>query len=551
MNDNTNNESYQNNLTSNQNIDVNKKNNPNNNIIKKKKSLKLKIVISVIILLIIGLILGFLTVNYLKSEKTSQIKNDITKYSNNNKNLVFYNADDIDNELIQKYYNPNKVDIPDKFNLKDELKQKYNIDIPVGDQKNLGLCTVFSLIKSMETNYALKTGEYIDLSERYISYMLSDKFYSANGNAGLLNNSQTKGTNGTLENNYEPLAILETIGVPSEEEIPYRNYTDNEMDLLRNASPTLKIDKYVVFPNSLSLRRDEQLKKEWLDIYKIHIMKYGSLAFSNIGPQDENYNETHNSYNYDWGEEPDKLGYYDPEMLKKTNHNLSIIGWDDNYPKENFTVQPKNNGAFILLNSWGENWGEEGYYYISYESDVFDGETIGIINTSIPQKTNIYSSSKYLFNENEEKYVPSNKETKYFGFKFDNNNSEEFINYIIAGIQQSNSDLVSVNVYINKYDDSFNSEKLILLDLVPYNAYYLNIKLNNPIKIEGEKFSLIFEMKPDEHHFHDWFEAITYTKNVNQNNKLNNNMYIASDLSGEWTKEDSGFPVYVFTGGKK
>lgn len=68
-------------------------------------------------------------------------------------------------------------------------------------------------------------------------------------------------------------------------------------------------------------------------------------------------------------------------------HIVSIVGWDDNYSKDNFTgnvkmaeyfygagnvqlEKPKNDGAFIVRNSWGEDVGESGYFYISYE-DAF------------------------------------------------------------------------------------------------------------------------------------------------------------------------------------
>lgn len=52
---------------------------------------------------------------------------------------------------------------------------------------------------------------------------------------------------------------------------------------------------------------------------------------------------------------------------------MVIVGWDDNYPKENFKIQPKKkNGAFICKNSFGTDFGEEGYFYIAYE-DVYVG----------------------------------------------------------------------------------------------------------------------------------------------------------------------------------
>lgn len=51
---------------------------------------------------------------------------------------------------------------------------------------------------------------------------------------------------------------------------------------------------------------------------------------------------------------------------EKPNHEVVIIGWDDHYPKENFTVNVEGDGAFICQNSWGEDFGEDGIFYVSY-----------------------------------------------------------------------------------------------------------------------------------------------------------------------------------------
>lgn len=52
------------------------------------------------------------------------------------------------------------------------------------------------------------------------------------------------------------------------------------------------------------------------------------------------------------------------------NHDVVILGWDDTYPKENFVVPPESDGAFLCLNSWGEQFGQNGYFYVSYEDTV-------------------------------------------------------------------------------------------------------------------------------------------------------------------------------------
>jgi C1A family cysteine protease len=51
---------------------------------------------------------------------------------------------------------------------------------------------------------------------------------------------------------------------------------------------------------------------------------------------------------------------------EKPNHDVVIIGWDDNYPSSNFNTSLEGDGAFICQNSWGEDFGEDGIFYVSY-----------------------------------------------------------------------------------------------------------------------------------------------------------------------------------------
>lgn len=76
----------------------------------------------------------------------------------------------------------------------------------------------------------------------------------------------------------------------------------------------------------------------------------------------------------------DKTAFYCYDQNAEIEgHSVSVVGWDDDYPKENFTscgATPNENGAWLVKNSWGDYNPLHGYFWISYEdlfifSDVF------------------------------------------------------------------------------------------------------------------------------------------------------------------------------------
>ena len=92
---------------------------------------------------------------------------------------------------------------------------------------------------------------------------------------------------------------------------------------------------------------------------KTAIYDYGAVV-GNYHVNDKFYNSS--TYGY-YCNTPDLLTY------QLNGHCISIVGWDDNYSKENFAqiAQPQNNGAWLCKNSWDSNWGDGGYFWISYE----------------------------------------------------------------------------------------------------------------------------------------------------------------------------------------
>lgn len=52
------------------------------------------------------------------------------------------------------------------------------------------------------------------------------------------------------------------------------------------------------------------------------------------------------------------------------NHGVCIVGWDDSFAAANFAGSvdgtPPGDGAFLVRNSWGSGWGNNGYFWVSY-----------------------------------------------------------------------------------------------------------------------------------------------------------------------------------------
>ena len=102
-------------------------------------------------------------------------------------------------------------------------------------------------------------------------------------------------------------------------------------------------------------------------------------------------------------ENNDRTAYFCPQgSPKSTGHAIAIVGWDDNYSKENFKaingVLPENDGAWLVKNSWGDYNTLNGYFWLSYEDSYLFSSTFKY-NFAVEDVTEITDDVKLMQNE--------------------------------------------------------------------------------------------------------------------------------------------------------
>lgn len=102
-------------------------------------------------------------------------------------------------------------------------------------------------------------------------------------------------------------------------------------------------------------------------------------------------------------ENNDRTAYFCPQGSPKfTGHAIAIVGWDDNYSKENFKaingVLPENDGAWLVKNSWGDYNTLNGYFWLSYEDSYLFSSTFKY-NFAVEDVTEITDDVKLMQNE--------------------------------------------------------------------------------------------------------------------------------------------------------
>lgn len=168
------------------------------------------------------------------------------------------------------------------------------------------------------------------------------------------------------------------------------------------------------------------------------------------------------------------------------NHAVTIIGWDDDYSKYNFKDTPASDGAFLVKNSWGRNWGNQGgYYWVSYHDAHLGKDNAQFFAREKGRSDNIYQHDEFGAT-NSGGYNNRN----WFSNVFGPVKKTEYVNSIGFWTVEEN---VSYEIYlVDKFidTDSFQDRVKVASGKIRYPGYHL-IDIE-PVKIsKGRKFAPI------------------------------------------------------------
>jgi len=173
------------------------------------------------------------------------------------------------------------------------------------------------------------------------------------------------------------------------------------------------------------------------------------------------------------------------------NHDVVIVGWDDGYPKENFQVEPEGDGAFLCVSSWGEAFGDKGYFYVSYYDSNIGGNSLAYTGIEPADNyDNIYQSDLCGWVGQ----VGYGSETAFGANVYEAGEGELLKAAGFYAVGEDTYYEISV-VHHAEGEKSLGDRKAIARGTVEYSGFY-TIPFEEPERLEpGERFALVLEVR--------------------------------------------------------
>lgn len=333
--------------------------------------------------------------------------------------------------------------LPERYDMRD-----YGRVSPVRDQGRYGTCWAFASLGALETSIRPMEDDIFS-----VDHMSMCNSYALDVNSG-----------GEHTMSIAYLAAWQ--GPVLEKDDPYG---DGMSD------PNLPAEKHLEEALIINGREDETIKSAIFRYGAIETSIYSALEY--VDSYSMYYSSEYAAYYYDGDETP--------------NHDVVVVGWDDNFPKENFTIQPEGDGAFICKNSWGEEFGDDGYFYVSYYDTKICRKSV--VYTRVGDKDNydkIYQTDKLGWVGQ----LGFSKEEAYFSNVYQAGKGENLAAVSFYATDKNSEFEVYV---VRNFKDvtSFKNRELVTSGSMKYAGYY-TVDFPEEIELEDhERYAVVVNIK--------------------------------------------------------
>lgn len=419
---------------------------------------------------------------------------------------------------------------PSSFDLRDE-----GLVTSVKNQGSWGTCWAFATLAALESSLLVDGSSRVsatDLSELHLAWFATTALddtsrtgQSGEGNYSVLTPGSDKdqaslilNTGGTIDTAVAALSSWS--GAVSEDAHPYSNVEEDytkgwALSQSKRFDSSVHLQGASLLPGpatfgdpanpstdnySYSQAGTDAIKRALMDDGAVTIAYCADVSRPNMDPDDPAYGKaayfnyfTNAQYVNKYVTEDDPST--EENDISTQNHSVAIVGWDDDFSASNFVTEPPSDGAWIVKNSWGEDYYEDGYFYLSYYDMSIAVPASFDVDAQGRDGSFSYDSNyqyDYLGMAGVAKLVPGAFGEVVSANEFVSEGAETF--QAVSAVTTNPNSSVKVDVYLLDGDVTAPTDGSLVSSsetAIEYGGYH-TIELDMPVSLRaGQRFSVV------------------------------------------------------------